>query len=691
MTSRPLYYPLLGGLDQETPAISIPAGRVIAVSNHEAVSQGYQRTEGFERFDGQPAPSEAKFYLMTFDTGTQAIAAGDRLLGTTTGASCTVLADPVIDSGSFAGGDAAGTVAVWDLDGALTTGETLNVGGIAGIICDSPPTLGDANVSDTDRAYQTAVETVTRAAITAVPGQGPVRGVLWFDGKLHAWRDNVGETAAILHQSSSNGWSVPDLGSNMLFSAAGPYELADGDVITGQISGATATVRTVAVDALGYWDQSNATGTLVLDNVTGVFESDERLNVGVNESVATVASLPESAGFPAGGRYEFDIHNFYGTTGTDRAYGVNGVSKAFEFDGASIIPITTGMPEDKPFLLAAHKNHLFLGFPQGSLQHSDLGNPRSFTAILGAAELGMGHELTNIIPNASATLLITTERSLGVLTGNDSSDWLLEGLTDDEGAKAHSAQRIGQIIYLDERGVRSVAATSTYANFKMGTYTSLIQKELDAKRKSGAQPIASCVVKSKDQYLLFFDDGTGISIYFGRKKPEPMLFNYPFTVSCLEVAEVDGRERVFVGTTDGFVHELNVGTSFDGAVVEAFIQLPYGHQGGPRAMKRYHKAVAELIANPNTTLAMVAQFDYGTGLQPYSHSEVFGLEGEGGVWGISNWAEFQWDAPTIAQAESYLQGLGANMSLIVFSSSAEMESYTLQGMTVMFSVRGQKR
>ena len=84
-------------------------------------------------------------------------------------------------------------------------------------------------------------------------------------------------------------------------------------------------------------------------------------------------------------------------------------------------------------------------------------------------------------------------------------------------------------------------------------------------------------------------------------------------------------------------------------------------------------------------------YDYGVGLQPYAHSEIFGIEGAGGLWGISSWAEFQWDSPTVAQAESYLQGLGANMSLVIFSSSATMDSYTLQGATLMFSFRGMKR
>jgi hypothetical protein len=690
VSAKQEYYPLLGGLDQESAAIAVPPGRAIAVLNYESVSRGYQRTQGFERFDGQPRPSDATFHTATFTNGTIEIVPGDIVTGYVSGATARVLAVPALDSGAW-DGSGVGTLILHLITGAFVSAEALRVEGVTHALLDSVPTQGDGSTDETSLGYLIAAREYARSIIQKPPGSGPVRGVIWYEGKLHAWRDNLLSSAAVLHHSSAAGWEQPDLGRLLTFTSGGPYEIEAGDEIVGSISGATATVRSVAVDAGTGWETSDATGTLVLDDVVGTFVAEE-LSVGSNLYVATVGGASEAATFPPGGRYEFDIFNFYGTVGTERVYGANGVGQAFEYDGDSIVPISTGMPDDTPFLVAAHKNHLFLGFAKGSLQHSDLGEPRSFTARLGASELGMGHELTGIIPNATATLLITTDTSLAVLTGNDSSDWLLEGLSDEAGAKRHSAQRIGQIVYLDERGVRSVAATQTYGNFKLGTYTSLIQKELDAKRRRGALPVASATIKSKDQYLLLFGDGTGVSIYFGRKNPEAMLFEYPFIAStAIHVSEVDGIERAFVGAEDGYVYELNVGTSFDGEEIEAFVQLPFGHQGGPRVLKRYHKAVAELIAGPDTTLAMVAQFDYGVGLQPFAQEEVFGISGGGGLWGLSNWAEFVWDSPTVAQAETYLQGLGANMSIIVFSSSATMDSYILQGMTVMFSPRGQKR
>lgn len=689
MTATPSFFPLLGGLDQASGALSIPPGRVIGCLNHECVSRGYARTEGYERIDGRAAPSEATFHTLTFTAGAVAFAANMTVLGNTSGATARVVAAARLDSGTFGAG-AAGTLAVDNVVGTFQTGELLRVAGVTHATLDAPPALSDRLVDDDHDDWFAASVEYRRSLIAKPPGAGAVRGVLWYDGALHSWRDNAAQTAGILHRASTAGWAPVDLGRLLYFTGGGPYQIMAGDSIVGDQSGATATVRYVAQDAVGDWADSNATGVLVIDNLVGVIE-DESISVGANLGIAAIGAASAPASFPAGGRYEFDIFNFYGSIGFERAYGVNGVGPAFEFDGDSIIPILTGMPDDRPFLITEHRNHLFLGFPKGSLQHSELGEPRSFDARFGAAELGMGHELTNIVGNTSASLIVTTDTSTAVLTGNDSSDWVLEGLNKDAGAKLRTAQQVGKVVYLDNVGLRSIEASSAYGNFKMGVYTALISTELENKRKAGVTPVGSCVIKSKDQYLLFFSDGSGISVYFGRKNPECMLFEYPFVVTCLHLAEVDGVERLFAGGDDGFVYEINKGTSFDGAEIEAFLALPFGFQGDPRALKRYHKAAFEIIAGARSDISFMAQFDYGSDYQQFVEQSSLEVSGEGGLWGIPAWGDFVWSAPASATAEVWLNGVGANMGLIVKSSSSRMKSYVLQGVTLMFSLRGRKR
>ena len=49
---------MAGGLDLVTQPISMPPGKAISASNYEPDVAGYTSSGGFERFDGQPRPSE---------------------------------------------------------------------------------------------------------------------------------------------------------------------------------------------------------------------------------------------------------------------------------------------------------------------------------------------------------------------------------------------------------------------------------------------------------------------------------------------------------------------------------------------------------------------------------------------------------------------------------------------------------
>lgn len=690
--SETQFYPLTGGLDQETQPLVFKPGRASAALNYEVVNGGYQRTQGYERFDGRAAPSDATFSIGTFTDGDTEFVVGQTVTGATSGASGRVLSAPVLTEGAW-DGTGVGTLPLHLISGTFLNGEDLQVGGATYAVLDTPPVEASGAENATYAEYAVAAREYLRAFITEVPGTGPVRGILWFDDKMSAWRDSD-DVTAVLHHSSDTGWQTVDLGTIVFYAEGAGAAIEVGDEITGSVSGATGTVRAIVLNAETAWGD-DAAGVIVLDDVVGVFVPGDDLEVG-GVALATTGNYGSVGRFPAGGRYEFVVHNFYGTTGFERAYGVNGVGQGFEYDGESVIPISTGMPDDKPFLVSAHKKHLFFGFPKGSVQHSALGEPRSFSALTGASEIGMGEELTVLMPNPGGTLLVGTEGNLAVLNGNDSSDWTQEALeplsSDDTGAKRYTMQRIGQTIYLDDRGVRSITTTSALGGFRMGTFTTLIQKTIDAAKRREATPCGSCVVKAKDQYLLFFDDGSGISIYFGRKYPESMTFHYPFVVSCgPEAVTIDGRERVFVGATDGFVYELNRGPSFDGEEIEAFIELPLGHQGGPEVFKRYSKARIELEAAAGSSIGVIAEFDYGSSYQPYTHQDVFAGGGTSGRWDISNFAEFDWDVQTVNSLETYIQGMGTNISLILYSQSSTQESDILKGVTLGFIPKGKKR
>ncbi len=127
---EPYDVPLGGGLDLATPALRIKPGRLIGVKNYEpVVTGGYARMQGYEAFDGQPAPSEATYDILNFDAGGLVTAeVGGAAHGATSGASGTV-GVVGLTSGTWAGSDAAGFVVLHDVTGTFQDNETIHFTG----------------------------------------------------------------------------------------------------------------------------------------------------------------------------------------------------------------------------------------------------------------------------------------------------------------------------------------------------------------------------------------------------------------------------------------------------------------------------------------------------------------------------------------------------------------------------------
>jgi hypothetical protein len=168
-----------GGLDEETAALVIPPGRARGVLNHEAVATGYQRTEGYERFDGHPAPSDASFSTLTFNLGSADFAAGNIITGLTSGATARALGAATVASGTFGTADAVGSLFVHLVVGVFIPGESLQVGGVTRAHLNTAPLIGDWRDGAAQLAALIAAQTYARALIT----HGPVRGVLWYGGQ----------------------------------------------------------------------------------------------------------------------------------------------------------------------------------------------------------------------------------------------------------------------------------------------------------------------------------------------------------------------------------------------------------------------------------------------------------------------------------------------------------------------------
>lgn len=678
------FYPLSGGLDLVTPAIATNPGRVVSGRNYEPSPRGYRRIDGWERFDGRVKPSSAEFTVLTFSDGTFAPSIGNQITGTASGKTAFVIENPTIYSGSFETGDATGAFPVTGNTG-LLNGEPISVGSVPVGIISEPLDSSGPTTLEQEREWSLAAREFYRSKILAVPGSGPVRGVWTYNGSVYAFRNNAGGTACIMYKATVDGWQSVVLGSSISFDA-GTSEIKVGDQIAGSISGAIATVMRVALQG-GDWSTDDGKGRLIVSNITGVFQNNETI-ISTSAGSAVVDGNISQITLPPGGRYSFDNHNFTSTTGSNRMYGVNGVGYAFEFDGVTLTPVITGEQDDKPIRIAAHKDHLFLGYSNGRVQHSSIYNPLNYEIIQGSLLAGIGEEITDMVPTATGELLILGRNKVGILYGTNSQNWNLVVLTNDSGAVPWTTQLIGTPLYLDDVGVRSLESTQSYGNFSLGTKTQPVQPLIANKARGGIDAVASIRVRKKDIYRLYWKDGSGISIYFGRKHPEIMMFELGFTPSSTCSGEdVDGNEILFVGSENGFVYEMDIGTSADGEPILAYIRLPFNHVGSPTQKKRWHKAIVEVDASPQTKISVVYTCAYGNTELPQPSEQDFLLHGGGGFWNEALWNTFNWSSPVEGTAEVDLKGIGQNLSVVIISEEAYSLPHALHGITLHYNYR----
>lgn len=557
-----------------------------------------------------------------------------------------------------------------------------------------------ANVvnGESDAALDAAYGALAQAAATsalAVPGSGPVRGVWMHEGTVYAFRDNTGGTQCDMWESTAGGWVQVTLNDVVHFDAGDGTEPSEGDTLDGVSSTATAAIKRI-VKTSGTWGV-DAAGYFVLGTVTnGPYTNDEVLNV----SAARVADADGASAVPtlvAGGRYEFRSENFYGHESKHRMYGVDGKNYGFEYDKDEGVftQIETGMTTDTPIHLAVHNGHLFYGFPGGSVQLSGDGAPLSWTVITGATEIGIGDEISGFNEEVGNSLFIFSRNSTFVLQGNTRANFDLDDFNINAGAAEGSLQRIGLGCYFDDRGFTTILQTqrSGSVNFQENTVSELIQPLVKELVDDGVQVRCSHLLRNQNIYRCYFEDGRVISIGFrGHKVSGHMPLEYDFiaNVACSE-EDTDGSERIFVGDDDGFVYELEKGTSFAGNDINYYMRTVLYHSKSPGRFKKYSQA--RIDATLSGALTLYGQFEYDFHDDSFNLGEAldFSTDEAGGYWDEFTWDEFVWDKPTSGIPQEKLEGEGVNIAAYLYGQSKIDKSHTLRGVTLQWMPRRDDR
>jgi len=662
-----------GGLDQVTPTLVMPPGFARKAANFEcSVNGGYTRIAGYERFDGRTSPSAALYNILTCSlTGT--VSVGNTVVGQTSAATGKVIAR--------SGND----VVVTRQTGTFVSGEGITVSAVAvGTITSLTGVSADGL---TNAQYRSLAADEYRTSIQAVPGSGSVLGVAIYKGDVYAWRNNAGGTAAVMHKATASGWTAITFGKELAFNS-GTNQINDGETVTGQTSGATGLVSRVVWQDGTWGGATLASGRLILSSTTGTFQAGENLRIGATVHAHAGGAATQITLLP-GGRYETVVGNFGGGDANYRLYGCDGVNRAFEFDGTVFVPIATTMPTDTPKHVVVHKQHLFLSFG-ASLQFSALGYPYQWDPVLGAGEIAMNGTITNLIvlpgDQSSGALGVYTRRDTSVLYGTSEANFALSTFNTGTGAVPYTAQNLDQAYVLDDRGIISLGTTLNFGNFLPAALTMSLRPYLQSRINTAT---ASSLSRDKGQYRVFFSDGTGIYMTVVNGKlmgSMPVEFSDP-VICCDEGEDANGNAVSFFGSSNGFVYQLDRGTSFDGEAIPASFNLVYDSVKSPRILKRFRRASVEIVGDYYSEI----QFGYDLGYRraeiPQPLEATYPADLRSSYWDSMIWDNFVWDGSDINPSEIEVSGTAENIAVRISCSSSLFEPFTVNTIILHYTMR----
>lgn len=667
---------LKGGLDLASTILNINPGAALALVNFEPeLEGGYRRINGYERVDGRAAPSNAVYYTV------QVANASDIALGATlTGATSAATSIVVIKDGN--------TLGVTRLAGTYDLGETANGTTITAI-----EVIGGQNNIATDTLWQYEAEQYYRGLIGAVPGSGNALYAFQFGADKYAFRLNSGSVK--LYKSSTSGWTAVTMYKILFFDAG---VLADGDIIegttiTGASSSATGTVKrfikndgVYGVDASGY---------MIVDTA-GTFTNNENIQVGGTTKVVADGASATITLASGANKFQHVAHNFYGSTATRRVYGCDAVNPAWEFDGTVFCPIYFNDKTaawNKPTFIEAHRACLFLQFETGQMASSAPGEPLIFSGLLGATEFGLGDTPTGIMSRSGDVLAIYTRSRTYGLYGTNTTDFVLRLISESFGAIPYSVQKIGTVYALDTKGIAPLDRAEAYGDFESATVSRLVRPILERYKN---RVVGSCAVKARNQYRLFFNDGTvlvmGDDQYLGESIPAfstLQLAHIPTFVSSSE--DENGNEVILFGDANGFVYQMEKGYNFDGGEIEFFWRQPFAHQGAPHIRKSYRRMYLDLGTDRSVSLKISTETSFGGPETAATLEHDIETSSIGGYWDVDNWDEFYWSSATSSSEAVPLAGTGNNLSILVYGNSKLTRPFTIQTVEVHYIPRRLRR
>jgi hypothetical protein len=319
-------------------------------------------------------------------------------------------------------------------------------------------------------------------------------------------------------------------------------------------------------------------------------------------------------------------HVSHSISGIEKTIFVDGVNYPVEFNNSDNSLTTLDSSTD---VLAAEHVAVFKGtafYAKGSVVYFSA--PLSvgdFSVANGAGSINVGSDVTGLIVFRDQ-LIIFTQNTIKRVTGTTASDFVIAPITDRIGCvNGDTIQEVGgDIMYLAPDGIRLLSATDRIGDFGLEIASDPIAKDTLIFTNSTSE-YCSLLLREKAQYRIF--------AYIESEQPATTkgLIATKFisqggsgigwsTTSGIKAytadsAYIGSSEVILFGNSDGYIYQMETGSSFDGESIEAIYESPYMPINDPQVRKTLYKMTlyAEPTGDMQLTVNIKYDFDINTG------------------------------------------------------------------------------
>ena len=408
-----------------------------------------------------------------------------------------------------------------------------------------------------------------------------------------------------------------------------------------------------------------------------------------------IVPQPEGFEFQQDGKLKAFVHRFDGYNNNQPVVViVDGVSYPRIFNGTDFFILdSTNLPPDKfPHIAGVYDHRLFLGYREGSVIFSGVGDPTDFSEYSNAGEIFFGDDLTNIVETPGNTLALFFKNSISFLKslGYEEDGWVFqrEVFSRTVGAFEGSALNfLGDVYFASDIGVLSLLAAQEFGDFSIIPLTKKVHKTYAALKES---IVGSLIDNNTSQYKLFFNNGKVLAFSFNTQKGVKGVTNilYPFLPVSVFSGELDGERRKFVIASDGFCYEIDRGTSFNGSPIPTRFATAFYHYNSPRNWKKFKRIQLDISGESDITFSLRPSYTYGDIL--VHRGEIKEIETKflyTSRWGEDKWGEMIYGGGMPVKTEvAYILGVGTVMSVCISSFEKYKNQHTIQNLIVDYNI-----